>query len=62
VAPWASPWGSIGITDNDWFACVNLLKQVWPKAQGLRFKAIKSIWANEIRDVVDPGYIKSMTR
>jgi len=54
--------GSIGVTDNIWFAYVTLLKQVWAKAQGLRHKATKSIWANEIRDVVDPGYIKSMTR
>jgi len=32
----------VGVTDNDWFACVTLLKQ-------------------KIRDVVDPGYIQSMT-
>jgi len=62
VGPEACPWGSTGVTDNDWFAYVTLLKQVWAKAQGLRHKATKSIWANEIRDVVDPGYIKSMTR
>ena len=30
------------VTDNDWFAWVTLLKQDWSKAQGLRFKAIKS--------------------
>jgi hypothetical protein len=34
--------GFIGVTDNDWFACVTLLKQFWHKAQGLSLKAIKS--------------------
>ena len=37
--------GFVGITDNDWFAYVTLLKQDWPKAQGLRLTAIKSHWA-----------------
>jgi hypothetical protein len=32
------PWGSTGVTDNDWFECVTLLKQVGPRAQGLRHK------------------------
>ena len=36
---------SVGVTDNDWFAWVTLLTQDWPKAQGLRLKAIKSNWA-----------------
>ena len=31
--------GSVGVTDNDWFANVILLKQVGSKAQGLRLKA-----------------------
>jgi hypothetical protein len=35
----------VGVTDNDWFAWVTLLKQVWPKAQGVRCKAIRSKWA-----------------
>jgi len=34
--------GFVGVTDNDWFAWVTLLKQDWPKAQGLRLTAIKS--------------------
>jgi len=34
--------GFVGVTDNDWFAYVTLLKQDWPKAQGLNLKAIKS--------------------
>ena len=37
--------GFIGVTDNDWFVCVTLLKEDWPKAQGLRHKAAKSDWA-----------------
>ena len=37
--------GFVGVTDNDWFACGSLLKQVWPKAQGLRLKAFRSNWA-----------------
>jgi len=37
--------GFIGVTENDWFAYVTLLKQDWHKAQGLRLKAIKSDWA-----------------
>jgi len=28
--------GFVGVTDNDWFAYVILLKQVWSKAQGAR--------------------------
>ena len=35
----------VGVTDNDWFAFLTLLKQDWSKAQGVRFKAIKSNWA-----------------
>jgi len=34
--------GFVGVTDNGWFAYVTLLKQDWPKAQGLRLKANKS--------------------
>jgi len=30
----------VGVTDNDWFAEVTLLKQDWPKAQGLRLTAL----------------------
>jgi len=41
----ACPWGSTGVTDKEWFACVTLLKQDWPKAQGLSLKAITSNWA-----------------
>ena len=37
--------GFFGVTDNDWFAYVTLLKLVGPKAQGLRHKAIESDWA-----------------
>ena len=37
--------GFVGGTDDDWFAQVTLLKQDWPKAQGVRLKAIKSNWA-----------------
>ena len=36
---------SIGVTDNDWFAYLTLLKQDWHKAQGSRLTAIKSNWA-----------------
>jgi hypothetical protein len=36
--------GFVGVTDNEWFAYVTLLKQHWPKAQGLRLVAIKSDW------------------
>ena len=36
--------GFVGVTDNDWFAYVTLLKQDWPKAQGLRLKAFRSNW------------------
>jgi hypothetical protein len=43
--------GFVGVTDNDWFAYVTLLKQVWPKAQGLRHKAIRSNWANLNREI-----------
>ena len=32
----------VGVTDNDWFAYVTLLRQDWSKAQGLSLKAIKS--------------------
>jgi len=34
--------GFVGVTDNDWFAEVTLPKQDWPKAQGVRLKAITS--------------------
>jgi hypothetical protein len=37
--------GFIGVTDKEWFAHLTLLKQDWPKAQGLRHKATKSNWA-----------------
>lgn len=37
--------GFVGVKDNNWFACGTLLKLVWPKAQVLRLKAIKSHWA-----------------
>jgi hypothetical protein len=37
-----SPRGSTGVTENDWFAEVTLLKQDWSKAQGVRLTAIKS--------------------
>jgi len=47
--------GFVGITDNDWCKYVTMLKQDWPKAQGVSHKATKSHWANEIRDIVDPG-------
>jgi len=32
------------VKDNDWCAYVTLLKQDWPKAQGLRLKAFKYDW------------------
>jgi hypothetical protein len=32
--------GFLGVTDNNWFAYVTLLKQDWPKARGSRRKAI----------------------
>ncbi len=35
----------VGVTDNDWFVYVTLLKQDWPKAQGLRLTAFRSNWA-----------------
>ena len=35
----------VGVTDNDRFACVTLLKQDWPKAQRTGHKAIRSNWA-----------------
>jgi len=31
----------VGVTDNEWFAYVTLLKQDWHKAQGLRLTAIR---------------------
>jgi len=40
--------GLVGVKDDDWFACVTLLKPDWPKAQGSRLTAIRSHWA-EIR-------------
>ena len=33
--------GFAGVTNNDWFAYVTLLKQDWPQAQGLRVTATK---------------------
>jgi hypothetical protein len=39
--------GFVGVTDNDWFVYVTLLKQDWPQAQGLRCKATKSNWENK---------------
>ena len=42
--------GFVGVTDNDWFAWVTLLKQDWPKAQGLRLKAFRSNWAKANRE------------
>jgi hypothetical protein len=43
--------------DNDWFAYVILLKQGWPKAQGLiRHKATKSNWAKSNREFPLPLY------
>jgi type I site-specific restriction endonuclease len=39
------------IADNEWFACVTPLKQVWAKAQGSRHKAIKSNWAKSNREI-----------
>ena len=38
--------GFVGITHNDWFAYVTLLKQDWPKA-----KAIKFDWAKLNREI-----------
>jgi len=43
--------GFAGIMDNDWFAYVTLLKEDWPKAQGLRHKATKSNWAKSNREI-----------
>ena len=37
--------GFLGVADNEWCAYVTLLNQDWPKAQGLRLKAITSDWA-----------------
>jgi hypothetical protein len=45
----------VGVTDNDWFACVTLVKQDWPKAQGLSLKAIKSNWAKARMGEWDKG-------
>jgi len=42
--------GFVGITDNDWFAYVTLLKQDCSKAQGLRFKAIRYNWVKGEKD------------
>jgi len=33
--------GFVGVTDNDWFVYVILLKQDWPKAKGSSLKATK---------------------
>jgi hypothetical protein len=37
--------GFVGVTDNDWFTYLSLLKQDWPKAQGVRLTAFRSNWA-----------------
>ena len=34
--------GFVDVTDNEWFAYLTLLKQDWPKAQGLRLTALRS--------------------
>ena len=34
--------GFVGVTDNDWFAYLSLLKQDWHNAQGVGLTAIKS--------------------
>jgi len=46
--------GFVGVTDNDWFAYGTMLKQDWPKAQGLRLKAIRSDWTTLNREVPFP--------
>ena len=43
--------GFVGVTDNFWFAYVTLLRQDWPKAQGIRLKATKSNWAKSNREI-----------
>jgi hypothetical protein len=43
--------GFVGVTENDWFACVTLLKQVWHRAQGLRHKAITANRAKLNREI-----------
>jgi nitroreductase len=50
----ACPYDSIGVTDNDWFVYVTLLKQGWSKAQGLRCKAAKPNWAKSSREFPFP--------
>jgi len=42
--------GFLGVADNEWCAYVTLLNQDWPKAQGLRLKAITSNWAKSNRE------------
>jgi hypothetical protein len=42
--------GFVGVTDNDWFTPVTLLKQVEPKEQDSRHKATKSNWAELNRE------------
>ena len=42
--------GFVGVTDNDWFAWVTLLKQDWPKAQGLSLTAFRPDWAKANRE------------
>jgi len=39
--------GFFGVTDNERFACGTVLKQDWPKAQGVKPKTTKSHWAKE---------------
>jgi hypothetical protein len=43
--------GFVGLTDNERFACVTLLNQDWPKAQGLRLKVTRSNWAKLNREI-----------
>jgi len=45
----------VGVTDDGWFAWVTLLKQDWPKAQGLRLKAFRSNWAKVWMNVWNKG-------
>jgi len=47
--------GFVGVKDNDWCACVTLLKYDWPKVQALRHKATKSDWAKPRMDERNKG-------
>jgi len=53
--------GFVGVTDNDWFAEVPLLKQDWPKAQGVRLTAIRSNWAKARMGEWNRGAILRLT-